>query len=237
MQTLTADERGELSALAAAQPAVQDAKADFDHVHALCAQERALFEAVAAATEPAEEADPGFARLAAAGAGAESDLRGRLLHPAADVVHPRRPHRRPYRRPYRRLWLALPLAAAAALVCGWALGWFAAPPALHQSAPRDERAGGVVSNILLAPHLSAADRRLEWSPVWHAQTYEVAVLDAGGKVLLQRSPEQARSTRWELTEEQIATLRASRDLRLRVRALDGSGLVVGSTGDLPLQVQ
>ncbi|MEZ5963059.1 MAG: hypothetical protein R3F56_04345 [Planctomycetota bacterium] len=221
------DERAELRALAEA-PEVRAAMVEFDHVHELCAHERALFAAVAAPAEAAEEADEGFARLAAAGARAESDLRGRLLHPALHVAGRRR---------FLRVWLAVPLVAAAAFLLAYTLGAFTAPPALHQEAPRDERAGGVVAGILLAPHLSAADRCLEWSPVWHARTYEVAVFDTGGKVLLQRPLEQARSTRWELTEEQIATLRAKGDLRLRVRALDGSGLVVGSTGDLPLQVQ
>lgn len=225
---LTADEQAELRDLARQQTAVRAAMTEFDRVHALCAQERALFAAVAVPAEVAEEADAGYARLAAAGARAEGELRSRLSHPTVGVG----PRRRRL-----RAWHLLPLAAAALLMAAWALGWFAPPPALHQGAPRDERAGGVVTSIFMAPHLSAADRRLEWSPVWHAQTYEVAVFDADGKVLLQRPSEHARSTRWELTEEQIATLRARTDLRLRVRALDGSGLVVGSTGDLPLQVQ
>lgn len=225
---LTDAEQTQLRALAAGDPGRRRAVADFDELHRRFAQERALMAAVAAPGEPVEEVDEGFARLAAAAARAEDELRSRLLHAAGALPAPRR----------RLLRFGLAVAAlAAAVVLAFAFGPWSPPPRLHDSVPGDERAGGVVASIMMAPHLSAADRSLEWSPVWHARTYEVAVLDADGKVVLQRSPEQARSTRWDLTSQQVDTLRTRRELRLRVRALDGTGLLVGASGDLPLQVQ
>lgn len=226
---LTASEREQLQALAAADPARRRMVTDFDRLHTDLARERALFATVASPADPVEEADEGFARLAAASASAEDELRGRLLHtPNVRVL---RPHRR-----LARIGVVIAALAAAAVIAT-KLGVFSGPPALQQGTPRDERAGSVVAHIMIAPHVSMVDRSLSWSVVWHAQTYEVAVLDAVGNVVLQRAPEQARSTRWELTTEQIDDLRVRPELRLRVRAFDGSGLLVGATGDLPLQVQ
>jgi len=225
---LTAAEQVKLRALAAPDPERRRAVADFERLHADFAHERALRRSIVSPGHPAEEVDEGFARLAAAGAEAEAELRSRLLH--ANLVQPSRRH------VVRRVVLVGIGLAAAWWIASLLFGWHSPPP-LDPGLPRDQRAGGVVANIMIAPHLSAADRALSWSPIWHAQSYEVTVLESDGKVVLQRPHDQARSTRWEFTGEQIEELRMLGELRLRIRALDGSGLLVGATGDLPLQVR
>lgn len=227
--SLTAAEQGELRALAAADAECGEQVAAFTAVHQAFADERALYAAVAAPAQAVEESDESFARLAAAGARAENDLRSRLLHAPAPM------RLRARQRPVR-IVLKVAAALAAAALVAFALGVFDGPPALHQGVPRPEVAGGVAHTIVIAPHVSAADRTLSWSPLWHAASYDVVIVDAGGKVVLQRAADLARSTRWELTTQEFEQLRARPELRLRVRALDGMGLPVGTSGDLPLAV-
>lgn len=228
---LTRAEAEELRVLAAADPARTRQVEEFTCVHDAFARERALLRAVRAPAEPAEEADEGHQRLARASVRAEEELRGRLLHTRPIV--PLRARRR------SAVWarVGLVVAVAAALFLVLRAVWPTSPPALVSGVPRDERAGQVVASIQMAPHVSSIDRSLSWSPVWHAQGYEVEVVDADGAVMMRRPSEQSRSTRWELTPDQIERLRARTDLRLRVRALDSSGLLVGATGDLPLRVE
>jgi hypothetical protein len=226
--SLTAEERDRLLAACAGHPARAAQLEAFTRLHEVFARERAVFTAVAAPPDPAEEGDEGFARLAAAGARAQAELRSRLVHAPAQfpVVLPRR---------RRRILVGLALLAAA-MLAAFGLGVFdAGPPRLRPSAPLPGAAGGEGQSIVIAPRLSAADRTLSWSPLWHAQSYDVVVVDAAGNVVLRRSPDHARSTRWELTTAEFEQLRARRlELRLRVRALDGAGLPVGTSGDLPL---
>lgn len=229
--TLTAQEREALGKITASDRARAAEVAGFDQVHAAFARERALFGAVSAPVEAAEEADEGFARLAAAGARAEAELRGRLLHaPAPVVLRPRRRGRRVV------LWAVAALAAGTLVAL--ALDGFSGPPALQQGTPGREVAGGELHGIVIAPHLSAADRTLSWSPLWHAVSYDVVIVDARGNVVLQRAPDQARSTRWELTTREFDQLCVRQaELRLRVHARDGAGLSVGTSGDVPLTIR
>ncbi len=239
--TLTAQERERLAQATAGDGARRAEVAAFDRVHAAFAGERALQAMVSAPVEAVEEGDEGFARLAAVGARCEADLRSKLLHPPGSVLF--RPNLvRPLLFRSRSRAMRVGLGVVAALAAGvllaiW-LGAFSAPPALHTGTPGREVAGGQAHSIVIAPRLSAADRTLSWSPLWHATSYEVVVVDARGNVVLQRASDQARSTRWELTTEEFEQLRAGQpELRLRVRALDGVGLPVGTSGDLPLSIK
>lgn len=239
--TLTAQERARLAQATASDRARRAEVAALDHVHAAFARERSLRAVVSAPVEAVEESDDGFARLAAAGARCELDLRGKLLHtPRSGVSRPLifRPLLFSTRARAARVGLGVVAALAAGLLLAIWLGAFSAPPALHKGTPGREVAGGDGHSIVIAPRLSAVDRSLSWSPLWHATSYEVVVVDARGNVVLQRSPDQARSTRWELTTEEFEQLRAGQpELRLRVRALDGVGLSVGTSGDLPLSIK
>lgn len=229
--TLTTAERAQLrEACAADAELARDVAADAA-LHDLFARERTLRVAALRPGEASEEADETMARLAAAGARAEGDLRARLLHPVVAA-----PRRAPL-----RLLRAGALAVAALAAAWWlatSLGWFAGPPALQSTKPGDERLGHEVAGIVIAPHLSAGERSLSWSPVWQASGYEAVVVDAAGRVVLERAAAHARSTQWELTVAEFDGLRQRGEpLRLRVRALDSTGICVSTSGDLPLTIK
>ncbi len=229
--TLTAGERARLDALCAADAARAHTRSQLDALHAAFAAERALRAEVSAPLEAREEADEGFARVAKAAARAEDELRARLRH-APTTLTLRAPRR------LRPLVLGSLVALAAALVLAVLLGAFDRPPALQQGTPSGDRLGGDVVTIVIAPRLSSRDRTLSWSPVWHAHDYAAVIVDAAGKVVLERAAEHARSTRWELTVDEFENLRArSQDLRLRVQARDGLALPVATSGDLPLIIE
>ena len=83
-----------------------------------------------------------------------------------------------------------------------------------------------------------ANPTVSWVPVAGAATYAVVVEDGAGKVVFQRGELQARSTRWDLSEAQFQLLQEqSEGLLLRVVARDGAGIIVGTTGDLPLSIR
>lgn len=230
--TLTADERAELEAVRRTDPECAAAVARVDAVHRAFARERALRARIAAPPDPAEEADEAFARMAAAAARAEAELRSRLLHRALPRVVVRRG------RTWRRAAAIALLAAAGVLVAAWFGAFSSAPPTLRRSVPAPETAGGEGASIVIAPRLSAVDRTLSWGPLWHAATYDVVILDGAGNVVLRRAADRERSTRWELTADEFERVRAhAPGLRLRVRALDGAGLPVGTSGDLPLTIE
>lgn len=229
--SLTASERARLREACGEDAALaREVAADLD-LHDLLSRERGLLVDALRPVSPSEEADETMTRMLAASGRAEAELRARLLHAAQSA---------PVRAPRLRLRTAVlvAVAVAAAVWIASALGAFGGPPSLQRSAPRDERAGGELSGIVIAPQLSASERSLSWGPVWHAHGYEVVVLDGAGKVVLQRGDAHTKSTQWELTTSEFETLRQRlAPLFLRVRALDSSGLCVTSSGDLPLTLK
>ncbi len=70
-----------------------------------------------------------------------------------------------------------------------------------------------------------------------ASGYHARILDRRGEVVLDRDVSLQKSTAWQLTPEDYATLLAVRPLRLRVTALDGVELPIGSSGDLELTLR
>lgn len=225
---LTPGEREQLERLAAAEPRKAAALAEWDAVHAVLADERALMRSVQAPVEPVEEADEGFARLQAAAVRAGERLRAQMVSATLPRVVgvPST----------RRTWWVAAAIALVALSCWWLVGRGTAP-ALDSNAPQDRRAGGSLQLVLLEPVLTATARTIRWAPVAGAHGYAVVVVDAGGNVVLSRDVTLQKSTAWELTPEQFASLRPQSQLALRVSALDGAGIAIGSSGDLALSLR
>lgn len=225
---LTPGERAQLERLAAADPRRATALAEWDAVHDLLAAERALRRSVQAPVEPVEEAEQGFARLQGAAARAGEQLRAHLATAALPRVVGAAPVR-------RRWWLAAAVALVA-VSCWWLVGR-GIGPVLDPNVPQDRRAGGNLQLVLLEPVLTASARTIRWAPVAGAHGYGVVVVDADGNVVLSRDVSSQKSTAWELTPEQFASLRAQARLALRVSALDGAGIAIGSSGDLALSLR
>jgi hypothetical protein len=55
--------------------------------------------------------------------------------------------------------------------------------------------------------------------------------------VLRRDDRHQKSTAWEPTAEQFRALAADVPLRLRVTALDGAGIPIGSSGDVELTLR
>ncbi|MBK8101051.1 MAG: hypothetical protein IPK26_28540 [Planctomycetes bacterium] len=225
---LTPGEREQLDLLAAADPRRGAALAEWDVVHEVLADERALRQSLQPPVEPIEEAAQGFVRLQAAAARAGERLRSQMVAATLPRVVAAAPARRSW-------WLAA-AALLVALSCWWLVGRGAAP-ALDPNVPQDRRAGGNLQLVLLEPVLTASARTIRWAPVAGAHGYGVVVVDADGNVVLSRDVTLQKSTAWELTPEQFASLRAQVRLALRVSALDGAGIAIGSSGDLALSLR
>ncbi|MCA8953950.1 MAG: hypothetical protein KDE27_30850 [Planctomycetes bacterium] len=248
-------ERERLDQLArSVDPADARRLAELDAVLAAFAAERELRSEVLAAGSPFEGEDPVAQRLTAAAAVAEGELRARLLHPVAPLADSLRPDSPrpdslgmggPRLGALRRFAGWSLLVAAAALVV-W-LGWFdggaaGGGPRLDPSRPDDLRAGdprgGVPLHlVLLQPTLTADARTISWAPVPGASGYDAAILDLAGAIVLERGRELQRSTSWELSPTDYEALRPQAPLRLRVTALDGVGLPIGSSGDVDITLR
>lgn len=228
---LSTVEAEELRTRAAADRALAAELADWDEVEAALAAEGSLRDQVMAPAEAREEAGETWQRLQRAAAAAERELAARLRHGPAPAF-------RPLRRSALRRWLPWGALAAAAAAVVFLLLRGDDGPALLTAPPADLRAGGVVRLVLVNPVLSSDNRGLSWSAVAGAVAYEAVVVDAAGAVVLARDAALQRSTVWDLRDGEWNRLRAHRGaLALRVRALDGSGVPVGSSGDLPLLVR
>lgn len=228
---LTGSEVTRLQELTADHPERADKVRSMEQVHELFEQERAAFEEVVSPSDPKEEADETYRRLQLRAAEGEELLRARLLHgvqPAQSAVGGRRP---------RTAWILG--AVAAAVLAGFFLTrGGGGPPELLPGDPGPQRLGPAAVHISLTAGITADNRQLSWVPVAGAATYDVVVENGAGNVVLQRGDAEARSTRWELSEAQLQLLQERAEgLILRVLARDGAGIVVGTTGDLPLSIR
>jgi len=229
LRALLPAEQRALEELAATSPERAQQLAEVDAVLSAFAAEVELAAAVGAPAEPIEEHDPGLARLSATAAASEAQVRARLLHPvAARALVQNSPWRR------RTGWAVLAAAAALAL-------WFAfgqdEGPALDRRAPQDLRAGAPLQLVLLQPTLTADARTISWAAVPGASGYDAELRDAGDRVVLRRAGTSQKSTAWEITAEQFRAVQSRAPLRLRVTALDGAGIPIGSSGDLQLELR
>lgn len=228
---LSAAETAELRRLAATDPARTETVRTTDAALELFAGERELCAAVLAEPPLADEAGEEFERLQQRAAQEEADLRAKMLHrpvPMVATVRARRPLLRP-----------VLLVAAAAAIVAIALQFGSGPgPALLPQKPDNLHAGGAINLVLLDAELSAAQRELSWAAVPGAEGYDVVVADAAGNVVLRRDVAARRSTTWELTTDDFASLRAaSGPVRIRVVALDGAGIPIGSSGERVLRLR
>ena len=190
--------------------------------------EASLRRVVAAPVEAREEQDATWQRIARSAALAGEELRVRLATAPDLPVVPAAGR--------RARWLLLPAAAAAVLIV-WLLLARGGPPALIDGRPDDSRLGAT-SRILMVPEISSRSPSFSWHAVPGARGYDVSVFDTQDNVVLERPAASAAATTWDLTRAEFAALRGHRGrLLLRVIARDGAGLVVGSTGDLPVRVK
>lgn len=225
---LTDAQRQRLDALAAS-PQHAAALEAVRTLHDWFDDERRLQQAVSAPVELREEQDVTWQRIAQSAALAEEELRVRLMTAADLPIVPL-----PRRRGQLLLFVA---AAAAVLIVSLLLLRSGTPPELIPGQPEDHRLGGT-SRILMVPEISSRSPGFSWHGVPGARRYDVSVHDRSDTVVLQRPAEFAAATTWDLTEAEFSTLRAhSGQLLLRVIARDGVGLIVGTTGDLPVHVK
>ena len=204
---------------------------EFAEVHELFERERAVFNEVVSPASPGEEAGETYRRLQLRAAEGEQLLRARLLR----GVRPDQPISG-RKRPPKIAWV-LGAVAAAALISLVLVRGGGGPPEMLSTDPGPQRLGDAV-RISLTAEITVANPTVSWVPVAGAATYAVVVEDGAGKVVLQRGELQARSTRWDLSEAQFQLLQEqSEGLLLRVVARDGAGIIVGTTGDLPLSIR
>lgn len=236
-RSLTLDEDARLRALAADDLRRGADLAAFDALHRDLDAERRLFDEVSQPPSAAEEADEGYARLARAAAVAEEGLRAQLRFGDAARTKPQGGAAR--RR--RATWIGV-LAAAAAVALVVFLVWRGdAQPKLLTGEPDGTSLGGA-SRILMQSELRADRPVLTWHSLLGAARYDARISDARGELVLARPDADAASTTWELSSNQFAELRARasrvppQELRLRIVARDGAGIVVGTTGELPLRL-
>ncbi len=195
---------------------------EFAEVERLFAAERALFARASAPVDPREEADPTFARLRWRAARSEQALREGAVGTGTGAVALRA----------RQRWRWLGGAIAAAAVVAVALF------ALRPGRPDDRTLGRALGIVLLDQQVSAQSPRISWQAVPGAQSYDAVIVDRHDRAVLTRAPALARGTTWELAPGEIERLRALPGaLRLRVVALDGAGIEVGTSGDRALSVR
>ncbi|MBK8976374.1 MAG: hypothetical protein IPM29_10630 [Planctomycetes bacterium] len=181
----------------------------------------------------------------AAGIGADA-LRAAAARGSAGLAAQLRAHAAARRR--RRGWLAV---AAAALV---AVGLWLASGAGGRSAPGllggrpDDAVLGGRTRIDVPRELRWSAPALRWDTVPGAVRYDAALelaprSDGPFAVLLERPAAQAATARWELSVAELESLRgaladagASAALRLRVAARDATGVVVATSGPVPLRI-
>ena len=216
-----------LRRLASADPELGEELDAIDTMLATFDGERLLRSRILRPGDPRDEASPRYQALSRAAGRAEHALRERLLEqPVRPVV---------VARPVRARQLAWALLVAAAVLLGVFLALHRSPPLLTES-PRDERAGPVAA-IVLTPQISANASIVEWQAVAGASHYDVSIEDADANVVFSRGSEAKKSTRWDLSRDQIETLKSMPSLFLRVVARDGVGLVLASSHDVPLSVK
>lgn len=239
---LTVDERTQLAALAAGDPARQRAVSGFENLHRVMGAECQMVAEIMAPPDPSEEADEGYRRLAQAASRAERQLQAKLLNPLhrgggfTGQVVPAAGHDR-----RRLLWIAGAAVAAVAVLTATLLTIIlsnrGAPPLDPNRPDPNERLGGQ-HLISINPVLTASDPRLSWDHVAGARSYDAKILDADYSVVLARPEAQARSNEWRLTKAEYDVLKAlPGDLFLRVVARDGAGVGFASTGERRLEVR
>ena len=226
---LTQDERQRLYELAGRDVGRRGALAEVEAVHELIGVEKKMRTRVMQPSEPAEEADESYRRLAKAAARAEQKLRDNMLLPTTiDVPRTPVPHTPAGAAGSRRV---IYFAAAAVLVIAAAL-FFALN---HDSAPRldgDKPTKAVlgVRGIQTLTTVTADSPELSWGRIEYARTYEASVLDANGRAVLRRAAGLSRFTHWQLSDQDLSTMRQHEgDLYLRVVGRDENGAVVGQT--------
>ncbi|MCA8976272.1 MAG: hypothetical protein KDC98_16250 [Planctomycetes bacterium] len=239
LASLQPAERDRLDELAAGDPLRTRQVAAMDAVLRALAMERELGADVTRVGEPGEDASATLRRLNSVAAEAEQELRARLMHrPPVTFGADRRgsvafePGPAGIVTLRRRLGL-LCLAAAAVLALWYGFG---TGGRIDTRPPADLRAGQRLQLVLLQPMLTATSRTISWAAVSGASGYHADILDRDGRVVLHRDDGQLKSTAWDLTRDEYDALLPNRPLRLRVTALDGLSLPIGSSGDLELTV-
>ena len=196
---VTAEERDRLRQLAGQDVARRGALAEVQALHELFDREVTTRNAVMAPVEAAEEADEGYQRLARAAASAERSLRARLTGPNLRAL--------PGAPKTRTRWGRILVAVAAILVIGAIVGVLAnrgAAPALDTNRPASDVLGGF--DVSVTTRISEDSPRLSWSEIRGAALYQVSILDASGRVLMQRA--EGRLTDWQLSKNDLYSLRA-----------------------------
>lgn len=232
--SLVRTERERLDELAAGDSERVRRVAEVDAVLEAFAAERELLAETVAVEAPFETGDPTLQRLSTAAARAERELRARLERPAATPA-PTAPAARTGAWRRAVAWTALAAAAVLALLL-WS-GQLGGGEALDSRRPDDLRAGAALQLVLLQPTLTADARTISWAAVPGASGYDAHILDRSGAIVLERDPQLQKSTAWELSPTDYAALLRHRPLRLRVTALDGVGLPIGSSGDLEITLR
>ena len=226
---LLARDEHRLRSLAGSDSGMSALVNDLDELHRAFDAERTLRAKVAAPSEPVEEADLVYERLQRAAAKAEGLLRAQLSGtPTASVVSL-------VASKHRTLAWSLAAAAAALVVVFLVLRHTPAPGMLGET-PKDQVAGPRA--IQLNPVLSAASPNVTWQAVPGARRYDVEVVGEDAKVVLERPQDAARSTRWDLSLEEMQLLRARTDaLYLHVVARSAIGTALATSNDVQLTVR
>jgi hypothetical protein len=227
---LDASDRGTLLRLADAAPERAGDLEAIDSALAAFSAERRLRQQVLAPAEVREEADACYARLQRAAARVEGEIRDRAV--AGGI--PQRVSAAPAPARRARVW-SFAFAVAAVVLLGVFL-WLQRGPALSSATPNDDRLGSVPT-LQLRPQIGDQASSVEWQAWPGATRYEVVIEDGEGASVLSRPAADARSTRWELSSAEVASLREHKQLFLRVVARDSIGLVVASSHDVPMDVR
>ena len=240
--------RVRLEALIAATPAAaRDEQRllvdEIDALHRSFDAERSLRDAMLAPLEAREEADPQFRALLGAGARAESELKERatrITRIGATVVLPAPA------RPGLRLGGAknVIMAAAAAILVAvglWLMLGGERAPALTRGTPGPERLG---LSIIARPEIALHEPTVSWFSVPGAASYDLLLIVGDNEIAFRKDGIPAATTTCDLQNANLASIANRRtasggagELRLRIVARDGMGIVIGTSGDLPVTLR
>lgn len=226
---LTNDERLRLQELAGQDVGRRGALAEMEAVHELLDIERSIRKSVRRPSEPGEEADESYQRLAVAAGRAEAGLRADLEQ--SKMIGTLPPRRGSVRRSASKVW-GIALAAAAAVVVGILIGVGAGQASsLDGGMPDNDKVLGV-ADIDVTTVLSADSPRLSWAASQDAVRYDAVILDGAGSVVLTRPSSDLRvqrATVWNLGAADLEALHKHESLFLEVIARDKQGEEVART--------
>ncbi len=232
---LTDAERRRLASLCAADPELRRSSRGLEDLHEALMLERELREELSVPVGLDEQGDEGFQRLARVAAAEEDGLRARLRH-GRDLAGPGACETVPRLGGRRVLMVAALLLLAGVAVVVLLRDGDRTGPGLLPGRPQDLPLGGEIRGIVMSTELHLDRPVLEWHAVVGASGYRAVIGGSDAEVVLAR--EVSAANRWSLDAAQVEVLRRTtgRPLFLRVVAVDGDGLPVGTTGDLELRV-